>query len=68
MGRTSGRRSQGAEFARRMAGELPSLEEAEATFATWLEGNQKVATRKASELALEVLPRWCPNWSAVRPT
>jgi transketolase len=51
----------GQEFARRMAGELPSLEEAEATFATWLEGNQKVATRKASELALEVLAPLVPE-------
>lgn len=51
----------GQEFARRMAGELPSLEQAEATFATWLEGNQKVATRKASELALEVLAPLVPE-------
>ncbi|MDE1915073.1 MAG: transketolase [Sphingomonadales bacterium] len=53
--------AQGQEFARRMAGELPSLEEAEATFATWLEDNQKVATRKASELALGVLAPLVPE-------
>ncbi|WP_068081550.1 transketolase [Novosphingobium rosa] len=53
--------AQGQEFSRRMAGELPSLEEAEATFAGWLDGNQKVATRKASELALEVLAPLVPE-------
>lgn len=53
--------AQGQEFARRMAGELPSLEEAEATFAGWLDGNQKVATRKASELALDVLAPLVPE-------
>jgi transketolase len=53
--------AQGQEFARRMAGELPSLEEAEATFAAWLDGNQKVATRKASELALDVLAPLVPE-------
>ncbi|HZV11496.1 MAG TPA: 1-deoxy-D-xylulose-5-phosphate synthase N-terminal domain-containing protein, partial [Novosphingobium sp.] len=37
----------GAELARRMAGTLPDLAGAEATFASWLEGSQKVATRKA---------------------
>jgi transketolase len=33
----------------------------EATFNGWLEGNQKVATRKASELALEVLTAAVPE-------
>ncbi len=53
--------SQGAEFSRRMAGTLPDLAQAEATFAAWLEGSQKVATRKASELALEVLTPLVPE-------
>jgi transketolase len=52
--------AQGAEFTRRIAGELPSLEQAQATFTTWLEGNQKVATRKASELVLDVLAPLVP--------
>ncbi|RVU06146.1 transketolase [Novosphingobium umbonatum] len=52
---------QGAEFSRRMAGQLPDLAEAEATFAAWLEGSQKVATRKASELALSVLTPVVPE-------
>jgi transketolase len=53
--------AQGAEFTRRMSGELPSLAEAEKAFAAWLEGNQKVATRKASELALDVLAPLVPE-------
>jgi transketolase len=52
---------QGSEFSRRMAGELPDMAEAEAAFAAWLEGSQKVATRKASELALEVLTVQVPE-------
>ena len=51
----------GAELIRRMAGDLPSLAEAEATFAAWLEGSQKVATRKASELVLEALTAVVPE-------
>jgi len=43
------------EFADRVAGKLPSLDAAKAKFTDWLSGAQKVATRKASELALEVL-------------
>jgi len=43
------------EFADRVAGKLPSLDAAKAKFTEWLSGAQKVATRKASELALEVL-------------
>ena len=53
--------AKGAELSRRMAGELPDMAEVEATFAGWLEGNQKVATRKASELALEVLTAHVPE-------
>ena len=53
--------AQGAELARRMAGELPATAEAEQTFAAWLEGAQKVATRKASEMALEVLTPLVPE-------
>lgn len=50
-----------AEFTRRMAGDLPSGDEAAKTFAGWLEGAQKVATRKASEMALEVLTPLVPE-------
>ena len=52
---------QGPEFSRRMAGDLPASDEASKTFAKWLEGSQKVATRKASELALEVLTPLLPE-------
>ncbi|MWV28169.1 transketolase [Aurantiacibacter rhizosphaerae] len=44
-----------AEFTRRMAGELPSGDKAARAFGKWLESAEKVATRKASENALEVL-------------
>ena len=50
-----------AEFDRRMAGTLPPLAEAEAAFATWLDTPRKVATRKASELALDVLAPLVPD-------
>ena len=50
-----------AELARRMAGDLPKGDEAAQTFAAWLEGAQKVATRKASEMALEVLTPLVPE-------
>jgi len=50
-----------AEFDRRMAGELPDLAEAQAAFAGWLEAPRKVATRKASELALDVLAPIVPD-------
>jgi transketolase len=50
-----------AEFERRMAGDLPADDEAAATFKAWLEGSQKVATRKASELALEALTPLVPE-------
>ena len=52
---------QGKEFARRMAGKLPEMDEANAAFAAWLGQSQKVATRKASELALEVLTAAVPE-------
>ena len=49
------------EFSRRMAGKLPGGDEASRTFASWLEGSQKVATRRASEMALEVLTPLVPE-------
>lgn len=49
-----------AEFDARMAGELPDLSAAQAEFASWLANPRKVATRKASELALEVLTAAIP--------
>lgn len=52
---------QGKEFARRMAGKLPEMDEANAAFSAWLGQSQKVATRKASELALEVLTAAVPE-------
>ncbi|MET0240379.1 MAG: transketolase [Sphingobium sp.] len=52
---------QGAEFARRMAGELPDLAQAEETFRAILSNPQKVATRKASEIALETLTALVPE-------
>ena len=53
--------SQKDEFFRRMAGKLPEGNEAGKTFASWLDGSQKVATRRASELALEVLTPLLPE-------
>ena len=50
-----------AEFDRRMAGDLPDLAQAEALFAGWLEAPRKVATRKASEFALDVLAPHVPE-------
>ncbi len=48
--------AQGAEFSRRMAGELPAGNEAmDAYFAGLVANPPKVATRKASEMALEAL-------------
>ena len=52
---------QGKEFARRMAGKLPEMDESNAAFSAWLGQSQKVATRKASELALEVLTAAVPE-------
>ena len=51
---------QGAAFTSRMAGELPDLSGIDATFAGWLAGDKKVATRKASEMALDVLTAGIP--------
>lgn len=50
-----------AEFERRMAGDLIGVDEAEAAFAAWLEADTKVATRKASENALNVLAPLMPE-------
>ena len=50
-----------AELARRMAGKLPAGDDAARAFAAWLDKPQKVATRKASELALEVLTSLVPE-------
>jgi len=51
----------GAEFSRRMAGKLPEGGAAGKAFAAWLGESQKVATRKASEMALEVLTSAIPE-------
>ncbi|WDF71539.1 transketolase [Novosphingobium sp. KACC 22771] len=51
----------GAELLRRMDGELPDQTEVQATFDAWLEGSTKVATRKASQMALEVLTAHVPE-------
>lgn len=51
----------GAELSRRMSGKLPEGDEAARTFAAWLGESQKVATRKASEMALEVLTPVIPE-------
>jgi transketolase len=53
--------AQGAELSRRMAGELPAGDEAGKVFEEWLAAPQKVATRKASEMALEVLTPLVPE-------
>jgi transketolase len=53
--------TQGAEFTRRMAGELPSDETAAEVFSGWLEDSRTVATRKASELVLDVLTPILPE-------
>ena len=44
-----------------MDGRLPHGEEAGKAFSAWLDGDQKVATRRASELALEVLTPLLPE-------
>jgi transketolase len=49
------------EFTRRMDGRLPQGEEAGKAFSAWLAGDQNVATRRASELALEVLTPLLPE-------
>ncbi|WP_156843073.1 transketolase [Novosphingobium aquimarinum] len=50
-----------SEFKRRMAGELPSSEKAGREFQAWLEGEANIATRKASENALNVLVPLIPE-------
>ena len=52
---------QAAEFKRRMAGDLPQGDEAAKAFQAMLTNPQKVATRKASEIALEVLTPLIPE-------
>ncbi|MEQ1494553.1 MAG: transketolase [Novosphingobium sp.] len=53
---------QGAEFARRMAGELPAdTSAAQAYLASLLANPPKVATRKSSEMALDVLTAAIPE-------
>jgi transketolase len=53
--------AQGSEFTRRMNGELPAGEQAAEAFAGWLSESKKVATRTASEMALEVLTPIVPE-------
>ncbi|MFT4027799.1 MAG: transketolase [Novosphingobium sp.] len=53
--------AQGPEFLRRMDGQLPDTAAADKAFTDWLSAPQKVATRKASELALEVLTPVIPE-------
>ncbi len=50
-----------AEFERRMAGDLPEGTGIADQFAQWLEQDQKVATRKASEMTLSVLTAAIPD-------
>ncbi|MCP9223406.1 transketolase [Erythrobacter sp. LQ02-29] len=50
-----------AEFERRMAGDLPEGKGIADEFASWLSGDQKVATRKASEMVLSVLTAAIPD-------
>ncbi|MBW8783388.1 MAG: transketolase [Novosphingobium sp.] len=50
-----------AEFTRRMAGDLPQGDDAGKVFTGWLSQSQTVATRKASEMALEVITPVVPE-------
>ncbi|ROT95138.1 transketolase [Altererythrobacter sp. FM1] len=50
-----------AEFERRMAGDLTRGDEVAAAFSAWLSDDKKVATRKASELALDILTPLLPE-------
>ena len=45
----------GPEFTARMAGDLPALAETEKALTAWIAGDNKVATRKASEMVLQTL-------------
>ena len=58
--RTAGHPLRG-EFDRRMAGDLPDLAAADTAFDNWLNAPRKVATRKASEFALDVLAPIVPE-------
>jgi transketolase len=51
----------GPELSRRMAGDLPAGDAAAKAFQAWLGEPRKVATRKASELALDVLTEAVPE-------
>ncbi|MEO7247301.1 MAG: transketolase [Novosphingobium sp.] len=53
--------AQGKEFSRRIAGVLPTGDEASKVFTEWLSKPQTVATRKASEMVLEVLTPLVPE-------
>ena len=53
--------SQKAEFTRRMSGELRDQDKATKIFRKWIEEPQKVATRKSSEMALDVLTPLLPE-------
>ena len=53
--------SERKEFVRRMAGDLPAGEEAGKVFSGWLNDDKTVATRKASEMVLEVLTPLLPE-------
>jgi transketolase len=53
--------TRGSELARRMGGDLPADAAAGKVFVDWLGQNQKVATRRASELVLEVLTPMLPE-------
>ena len=50
-----------AEFTRRMDGILPDLTDVDATLTSWLAADKKVATRKSSELVLDVLTAAIPE-------
>ncbi len=52
---------QATEFQRRMKGELPDDTEVRAAFDAWLQGDANIATRKASENALNVLVPLIPE-------
>jgi transketolase len=52
---------QSEEFLRRMEGRLPPGDQAAKVFSSWLSQNQNVATRRASELALDVLTPLLPE-------
>ena len=57
-----------AEFTARMAGELPAGFSLDDYIAALIAEPKKVATRKASEMALGAINGCCPKRSAARPT